>query len=331
MGYKAEKDKIERKIRVIKLVLLCVLLTALVGLCVFAAFCPPDTWKYHVKKPDVSAREEGELRIHFLDVGQGDCTLIELPDGKVALIDGGGWLESTSTSILRYMNALDIDDIDYLVATHADGDHVGGLARIVENKNVFNAYLPAVDATKAGSYYAKFYAALMEENCEKHYSERGISLSGETYSLTFVYPYALISDEETGEADANEFSSVIWLEYQEVGALFTGDAPKSTETALMRDEGLGLLQPYGVELIGTEILKVSHHGSADGTSLEFLNYLQTETAVISCGENNPYGHPSEEVRESLSLSGADVYRTDERGNVMITISSDGTYKVSWAR
>ena len=99
MGYRAEKEKIEKKLRVIRLVALCVVLTAVVGLCAFSAFRPPDTWKYYVKKPDVVKRADGELRVHFLDVGQGDCTLIELPDGKVALIDGGDSTQQTEKSL----------------------------------------------------------------------------------------------------------------------------------------------------------------------------------------------------------------------------------------
>ena len=326
MSYKAEKDKIERKIRIIKIVLLCILLAVLVGLCIFSAFCPPSTWKYHVRKPKIEERQEGELRMHFLDVGQGESILIELPDGKVALIDGGDWLESTATTVLRYMNALNIDEIDYLVASHADADHVGGLTRVVECKKVVNAYLPTVNAANAGERYAAFYAALTEENCAKWQSSREISLSGDGYVFEFLYPYSIDVGEET-ETDDNALSSVLWLDYKGVSALFTGDAPTATEDILMRDDRLGVFTHRNVDLQSTEILKVAHHGGKGSTALSFLQYLQVKTAVVSCAENNPYGHPSQEVRDHLAAVNAELYRTDERGSIMITISADGTYKV----
>lgn len=327
MSYKAEKDKIERKIRIIKIVLLCILLAVLVGLCIFSAFCPPNTWKYYVGKPKIEKRREGELRMHFLDVGQGESILIELPDGKVALIDGGDWLEDTATTILRYMNALDIDEIDFLVASHADADHVGGLAKIVECKKVFNAYLPAVDAVKAGGSYASFYAALIEENCVKWQSSREISLSGDGYVFEFLYPYSTDTNENI-ETDNNGLSSVIWLDYMGISALFTGDAPTETENILMRDDRLGMFAHRNVDLKSTEILKVAHHGGKGSTSLAFLNYLQIETAVISCAENNPYEHPAQEVQDNLAAANAELYRTDKHGSIMITVSADGGYEVS---
>lgn len=336
MGYQAEKNKIERKIRIVKTATLCVLLAALLGLCIFSAFVPPDTWKYHVGKPDIARRKDGELRIHFLDVGQGDATLLELPDGKTVLIDGGDDRESTETAILRYMNALEIDTIDHLVVTHADGDHCGSLDRILQCKEVLNAYLPAVKPENASATYAGFYAQLLEETCTRQFSSRAISLGnsgGEyPYELSFLYPYTSETNEEAAEgnayADDNELSSVLWLDYRGVSALFTGDAPLATENVLMRDDGMGLFENRGVRLQSTEILKVSHHGSADATSLRFLQYLGVETAVISCGKNNLYGHPTLTVRENLKSAGVTAYRTDEQGTVVITITNAGKYAVT---
>ena len=163
MSYQAEKRKIEEKLKRIKTAVLCVVLVALFFLCVFSAFVPPDTWKYHVGKPSISKRSEGELRIHFLDVGQGDCTLIELPDGKVVLIDGGDGRESTEMSVMRYLNALDIDTIDHLILTHADADHCGSLAKIVEHKKILNAYLPTTETQYTCAEYKAFYNELLEE------------------------------------------------------------------------------------------------------------------------------------------------------------------------
>ena len=106
MSYATEKEKIEAKIKIWKRILLGVLLFVLLGLCIFSAFVPANTWKYYVGLPKISRREAGQMRIHFLDVEQGDATLIELPDGKIMLIDGGNGTEKTAKKLLRYLNAL---------------------------------------------------------------------------------------------------------------------------------------------------------------------------------------------------------------------------------
>lgn len=337
MGYRAEKEKVDKKIKIIRWTALCVALVLLLTFCTFSIFCPPKTWKYYVKKPKLAKRAAGELRMHFLDVGQGDSILIELPDGKVALIDGGNAAESTSTYILRYMNALKIDVIDYLVVTHVDSDHCGGLTDVVKNKKVLNAYLPATKPEKAGAAYAELYVEILED-CEPQYASRSVSLSSADgdypYTFSFVYPYTDYLKEDVIDAFAktdNATSSVMWLDYMGTSALFTGDAPCEVEAMLQRDHSLGLLVNHGIDLDSTEILKVSHHGSDDSTAIEFLRYLQVKTAVVSCGENNRFGHPSQTVQNMLDSVGAKLYRTDKQGTVCITVKNTGEYSVNTAK
>ncbi len=335
MGYQAEKNKVEEQEKRVKNVVLYVLVAVLLGLCIFSAFVLPETWKYGVATPKVGKRKEGEMRIHFLDVGQGDATIIELPDGKIAMIDGGDGRESTKTTVLRYLNALKIDTIDYLVVTHADADHCGSLDGVLNYKNVLNAYLPTVSPEKSCQEYAEFYAKLLEKDCEMQYSARKIILNNDTgkypYVFSFLYPYSLYANEnETGNAttDSNALSSVLWLDYRGTSALFTGDAPFDTEDILIADDGLNMFDARGVELSSTEILKVAHHGSEKSTGLSFLKYLNVETAVISCGQNNAYGHPTQRVLQNLAEVDAKVYRTDLRGTVTITVKETGEYTVS---
>lgn len=327
MGYRAEKEKIEKKLRVIRLVALCVVLTAVVGLCAFSAFRPPDTWKYYVKKPDVVKRADGELRVHFLDVGQGDCTLIELPDGKVALIDGGDSTLQTEKTVLRYLNALKIKTIDYLIVTHADSDHCGSLATVLQQKTVLNAYLPTTNPTDVGGAYARVYQELLEQNAVKIFSARGKMLAEETspYTFSFVYPYAEEVESEVGE------SSVVWLDYQGISFIFMADATVETEEKLIRDSELNFLDNIGVDLRSTEIIKIGHHGSESSSSLGFLQYLQIKEAVISCGKNNPYNHPRDKVLENIAVAGADLYRTDENGTVVVSVKEAGSYSVKTAK
>lgn len=332
MGYKAEKDKVEKKWIVLKRVSLGILLFCILALCVFSSFVAADSWKYRVGLPKIPARAEGEMRLHFLDVGQGDCTLVEFPDGKTMLVDGGDGSKSALKTILRHLNALDIDEIDYLTLTHADKDHCGGLRKILEYVEFGVAFLPP-ETVDTELTYAEFYAELIKTDCERVYASRELArlgASGENaeypYVFSFLYPYS--DDVEailSGELKANDdnlYSCVFWLDYCGVSALFTGDAPMKVEDKLVRDDQFGFFKERGVNLSETEILKVGHHGSGKSTGTEFLEYLGVETAIISCGEN-VYGHPDEDTLGRLYNAGAEVFRTDEVGSVILSISKEG--------
>lgn len=327
MGYEAEKKKIEKRVGILNIVALLFVVVVVGTLCLIATWVPVETWKYYFALPKTGTRRAGEMRVHFLDVGQGDCQLVELPDGKILLIDGGADDES-ATRIMRYLNALKIETIDYLLITHADSDHCGGLEKIVRYKEIKRAFLPLADATE-NEAYATVYAELLEKDCAWEYSKRSINLSADgefAYTLRFLYPYTYTTENpSTGKgADDNESSAVVWLDYQGASVLFTGDAPMETEEKLMRDHRLDLLDE-SIKLTETELLKVAHHGSADATSLSFLQYLNVKQAVISCGKNNAYGHPTTEVLSALSMQGVGIYRTDERGNLVWTVSQTGDY------
>lgn len=330
MGYLAEKLKVEGKVRRVKLVVFCVVAILIAGLCVFSFYVPADSWKYYFSMPRTSSRTDGELRIHFIDVGQGDCTLIEFPDGKTLLIDGGNGQASTEKSILRYLNSLKIKKLNYLLLTHTDSDHCGGLASVLTYKEVETAFIPYEKDPTINANYAAFYEKLVKEDCEILYSARQYSLSSSDarypYQWEFLYPKT--ETVETQTLDSNEKSAVVWLDYQGVSALFCGDAPKSLEDKLITEDSFGIFQKHGIKLSETEILKVSHHGSASSSGLDFLNYLGVETAVISCGKENLYGHPTKEVLDNLQFVGANVYRTDKLGHIVITVKSDGTYQTT---
>jgi competence protein ComEC len=240
------------------------------------------------------------------------------------LVDGGSSGAKTEKTVLRYLNALKIDTIDYLLITHTDDDHCGAIAEVARHKKVLNAYLPTSYDITSGEY-AEAYAALAQEDCRLFTTDRTLDLSGKgdtPYTLSFLYPY---SDRMT-DGD-NEGSAVFWLDYMGVSFLFTGDAPKEVEEELLRDDGFGFFDERGVTLADTEILKVAHHGSSNSTSMELLTYLNLETAIISCGKDNAYGHPADVVMGMLEVVGADVYRTDESGHIILTVGQDGNYTV----
>ena len=330
MGYRGEKQIIEKKIGKVKRIVFCIVALFLVALSVFSAFFPPATWKYYFSLPPISMRKAGEMRLHFIDVGQGDCAFIELPDGKTMLIDGGPQTQAAELSIMRHLKALNVREIDYLVVSHADIDHVGALKEVVENIPIARAFLPKCDVTE-NAEYAAFYAELMKSECQIEYSMRKTSLSSDgeyPYVLQFLYPYTYdVEFGDMGDIDSNELSSVFWLDYQGVSALFTGDAPAKIENNLIRDSDAGLFDVYNVELTGTEILKVAHHGSSSSTTDLFARYLGVKDAVVSCGEDNDYNHPSTRVQETLSTINANLHRTDLHGSIIITILPSGTYQV----
>lgn len=334
MGYRADKEKVEYQLKIIKRVSLGILLICIVGLCIFSAFVPPNTWKYYVGLPRVGKRKAGEARVHFLDVGQGDCSLIELPNGKVMLIDGGDYQESTQKTILRYLNALDIDVIDYLVITHADEDHCGALDVVLKHKKVLNAYLPPTYPTEGTEYY-EVYTALRKEKCKTFYSTRAVTpldgdYKGYEYALSFLHPYPTDVEDALGnsEVDDNALSAVVYFDYQGTGVLFAADIDANVEGQLMYDDdALNMFDQRKFDLSSTEILKVAHHGSKYSTSSTWLEYLHVKTAVISCGEGNPYGHPTQETLSRLLAANVDVWRTDDDNHVVVTIQKSGKYTV----
>lgn len=342
MGYRLEKEKAERKSRRLRTIVCIILIVAIAGLCVFSAFCPPSEWKYYVRLPDIPSRGEGELRIHFLDVGQGDCSIIEFPDGRTMIIDGGNGQEENTSRILRYANALKIDRFDFMLLTHADSDHCGGLEQVLDVKGAGRVYMPDIRDPSVNDRYAAFYAVLAENGeTERGVSHRYLQISSRSedypYTLTFLSPYRSgnpgslydkINSGDYTDTDMNDSSAVVWLGYAGTGALFCGDISSEVEKRLIGEYELGFFDGYGVALENTEILKVSHHGSGTATDAEFLRFLGVKTSVISCGADNVYGHPSPEVCDRLLASGAELFRTDRDGNVMITVSSDGSYSTA---
>lgn len=340
MGYAEKREKSIKKKRIVYLIVSIVALLGVIGLIVFSFVMQTPEWKYNVSLPNVQRRSEKEMRIHYIDVGQGDATLIELPDGKIMLIDGGDGSETANYALMRYLNALKIQTIDYLVVTHADTDHCGGLSEVLKYKEIKRAFLPVVQSTAENGNnldyvaYQSFFTALQKEGCLYELSRREISLGitdGETpYTLAFLYPYTLdVNNPDDMNISDNNASAVIWLDYKGVSAIFLGDVDKTVENTLIQTSQLGLFHK-DVHLSSTEILKVAHHGSNSSTSAQWLSYLGVKTAVISCGENNVHGHPSLEVSQRLIAASANVYRTDTQGTITVTVSAEGAYVVTTA-
>ena len=270
----------------------------------------------------VPARGEGELRIHFLSVGQGDATAVEFPDGEVLLIDGGDGSFSANDALVRYLKGLQMTALSVL-STHADADHFAGLCEVLTVFDVEKVYLPVLrDAPE----YERFLAAVREEGCPAEELTRYDVISHPSGAyLVCVSPYPI------GETDENDASTVLYLSYQGVNALFCADIGAARERRLLSELSLGEdifdSGEYRVRLAQTDILKVAHHGSDASSGEEWLQMLSPSAAVISCGAGNSYRHPAGGTLSRLSSVGAEVYRTDELGHILITVSG-GSYTVS---
>lgn len=236
--------------------------------------------------------DDGEISVHFLDVGQGDCEFVQLPNGETILIDGG---ESVmGDRVVENISAMGYDEITYLVATHPHSDHIGGLCAVLDAFEVQNVYMP--DASSESDYYGIFLQTVYDENCKVLRAKSGVSIiDSEDLSVYFIAPVSSSYSEE------NNFSAVLRIEYGENSFMFMGDAETLVENELSGD-------------VSADVIKVGHHGSSTSSSENFVNRVDADFAIIECGENS-YGQPNGEVVERWESSGADVYRTDEYGNI----------------
>lgn len=247
--------------------------------------------------------EAEELRIHFIDVGQADCILIELPTNEEVLIDAGN--REDAEVIINYLDELEIDDIEYFILTHPHEDHIGSAPDVLSNYDVNKIYMPDVSADS--QIYKETIQAIQSEDAELIKAKAGTSIiDSDNLSFDVLAPNSMWYSE------TNEYSLVTRLVYKDTSFLFTGDAESVSELEMVK---------AGYE-IDSDLLKVGHHGGETSTSQIFLDAVTPKYAVISAGKDNTYGHPHKKTLNRLNAIGASIYRTDELGT--ITASSDGS-------
>lgn len=242
------------------------------------------------------------LTARYLDVGQGDSELVQLPDGKVMLIDAGE--PDQGSKVVSDIKALGISRIDYLVATHPHADHIGGMADVIRTFDIGEVWSP--NATANTQAFESFTGAVAAKGLTINAGSKGkdIVAPGTTsYDIQILGPDASVSSE-----DLNNYSLVIRVRFGQTSFLFTGDAPK--------DEIAGDVGEH------VDVLKVAHHGSDTGTDASLARTLSPKIAVISYGLGNDYGHPKQGVLDALAACGAQVLGTGANGTV--TVTSDGT-------
>ncbi len=258
---------------------------------------------------------DGRLHVHVLDVGQGDAILIVLPDGQQLLIDGGPEPSRLLPALGRLMPFWD-RDIELVILTHQDADHLNGLIPVLERYHVQRVMVGA--SAKDNPAVARWHELLAAGDHELIRAQRGLRLSwSEGLWLEVLHPFSLKAAEGR---DENANSVVARLTYGQVSMLFTGDAEADTEALLLMEE---LLTPC-------QVLKVSHHGAGEATSNAFLQTVRPEVAVISVGAENRHGHPAAETLRRLESQGIRILRTDLQGTVQVIVDGRG-YLIETAR
>lgn len=248
-----------------------------------------------------NSKEKDTMKVYFLNVGQGDAIFIEAPNGKQVLIDGG-----RDTSVVnelgRVMGFFD-REIDLIIATHSDQDHIGGLPAVFEKYKVVN-FLDSFTESETSTYEALMNLSLEEG------SDNKIGLRGQRVILDRQKGVHLLilapqpDDFEIGEV--NDLSVVVKLVYGDTSFLLTGDAGKMVEAGLFASDG---------DILKSSVLKAGHHGSRTSSASFFVKAVDPNYAVISAGKDNSYGHPHKEVLEVFEKQGVKIINTAEEGTI----------------
>ncbi len=252
---------------------------------------------------------DSRLKIYFLDVGQGDAAVVQLPDNKILLIDAGDQSAAADQGekvIAPFLRKLGVRKIDWLVMTHPHDDHIGGMNYILQHFEVSKVM-------ESGQFYdSEIYRNILHTCVEKKTGIERIRAGAALAIDKEVALYCLHPGgefvSETGPApfNTNNASVVLKLEYRDVSVLFTGDAEWESDSKISTYKNF----------LKSDILKVAHHGSWNGTSDELIALVQPRYAVVSCGAFNKFNHPSPAVIQNLSAANAEVFRTDRHGAVI---------------
>jgi len=255
------------------------------------------------------------LEVMFFDVGQGDAIFVKTPHGHQILIDGG----PDSKILEKLAKEMPFWDktIDLVVLTHPEKDHMAGLLKVLERYKVEQILWTGIVRNTAD--YNKWQELIKKEEAKITIAKVSKRVKAGRVSLAILYPFESLEGEEF--KNSNNTSIIAQLIFNNNSFLFTGDAAKSVEKKILsrckEDVNCSL---------DSDVLKVSHHGSKTSTSEEFLKEVSPEIAVISCGKNNPYHHPHQEVLKNLEKFDIKILRTDQNGDIKVT-SNGIDYKV----
>lgn len=256
-----------------------------------------------------------KLKIHFVDVGQGDCTFITTPQNKTILIDGGGSMSEEydvgKSTLLPYILDRGYTKLDYVFISHFDQDHVGGILTILEELRVGQVYISKQEQDSEN--YQKFLKIVKDKKIQVKVLKQGDCLKIEK-NLYFDILWPI--EEQIQENVLNNNAMVMKLRYGKFSMLFTGDIE-----AIAEEKILDFYKEKGESILKSDVLKVAHHGSKTSTTQSFFEKVNPKICLIGVGKNNMFGHPTAEVLERIN--GTKVYRTDENGEIILEVGCNG--------
>lgn len=244
-----------------------------------------------------------ELKVHFIDVGQGDAILVETPAGQKMLVDAGE--NVYGSQVVDYLLAQGVQELDVVVGTHTHSDHIGGLDTVMARFPVKAIYMPKV--TQNTKSFEDVLKAVKRQGLTVFTARAGVVIPLQDVDCRILSPRADRYDE------LNDYSAVIRLRYGSQSFLLTGDARSIPENQML-DAG---------EDLKATVLKVAHHGSYSSSSARFLKAVQPAYGVISLGKDNDYGYPHDSTLARLAKAGIKIYRTDLNGTIIM--NTDGSY------
>lgn len=268
----------------------------------------PGTVEDYTPPKEVVPLADGEVAVHFLYVGQADCTVIRAGD-SVIMIDAGDWY--SKDTIFAFLDAYGITKIDHFFLTHPHTDHMGSLASLIKNYEIGQMYFTnhPEDLTPTNTTYTELLQVLFDNHIPTMTTTTGMMVALGLGTMTVVY------DPVNG--DLNNCSSVLRYEYGDTSFLFMGDAETKVENQML---SYGFVQR-------ADVLKVGHHGTHKATGEKFLRAVKPVYAVVSCGIDNSYGYPKDATMDRLEDAGAAILRTDTMGDIVFI--SDGQNVRLW--
>lgn len=240
------------------------------------------------------------LKVHYLDVGQGDSIFIELPNNETMLIDAAESYQSEK--IINYLKNLNYQKIDYVIGTHPHTDHIGGLKDIINTFEIGKIYMPKVVSTT--KTYESLLMAIKDKNLKINTAKAGTSIID-----TDALKINILAPNSETYTELNNYSVVTKITYGTTKFLFMGDAEKLSENEIK-------------ENVSADVIKIGHHGSNTSSSINFIKKVKAKYGIISVGLNNKYNLPKEETITNWENSGTKIYLTSINGT--IRASSDGT-------
>lgn len=311
MSASAQRKSAQRR-RIIRAVFTLVVLLALFWYAGENGLLGQELWEPQGQAQTVSfpQTDPTQLAVYFFDVGQGDSTLVRIPNGTTPfylLIDTSEY--SYADGLTETLQTLGVERIDALVCTHQHTDHMGCMARIVQRFEIGAVYMPKLPTELVPTTSA--YEALLNTMKQKKLRAAALYRGAQIDCPAGVSIEVLSPERDADWDNLNHFSAVLRLSFGDTTFLLTGDAESANEKLILQSGAT----------LSADVLKCGHHGSRTSSSAKFLKAVSPDYAVISCGTDNAYGHPHKEVLEKLNKLGVDIFRTDQDGTVLAT--SDG--------